>query len=62
MKFLRWLRGFWDGLMAHQADPPTTLPGLVPPEAPAKCPYPISSDDGTMADCKAKHHCSCEKP
>ncbi len=61
MKFLRWLKSFWDGLMSNQADPPVTLPGLVPPESP-KCPYPLSSDDGTANDCKAKHHCQCEKP
>ena len=60
MKFLRWLRGFWDGLMANQADPPDTLPGLVPPTPIEKCPYPLSTDDGTRVDCKTKRHCGCE--
>ena len=62
MNLFRWLQSFFAGWNAPRVEEPTTLPGLVPPGTiiVAKCPYPLSSDNGTRDDCKAKRHCGCE--
>ena len=55
--FVAWFNNF----QIPQAEVPMERPPVPTPGPDVLlCPSPLSSDDGTMADCKTKRHCGCE--
>ena len=59
---MKWLDAIaeWLRFGRDVPDAPPVDVHKTPVTVPA-CPYPLSTDDGSVADCKAKHHCGCEQ-
>ena len=61
---MNWFLDWWTNFTDAQRDPPAVSLGVEsaqPALTDPKCPYPLSSDDGTMDCCKQRHHCYCEE-
>lgn len=57
MKWFNWLSSFSTEQKLDQKPDDVSI-GVETAPLP-RCPYPLSSDNGTASDCLAKRHCMC---